>query len=98
MDVSIIVLGCSLSLGLAGRTLSFTLLMQRLDMWIAGCRWWAGSGRQLFLPSALAYAPQLGMAAVHPMSLLQRVQNSATYLANSLADYFLLRPFLLRAW
>ncbi|KAK9835304.1 hypothetical protein WJX81_000609 [Elliptochloris bilobata] len=60
--------------------------------------WWTGSGRQLFLPNALAYAPQLGTSFVHPMTFAERMQNSATYVLNALADRFLLRPVMLRSW
>lgn len=61
-------------------------------------RWWAGSGRQLWLPNALAYAPQLGTHYTHPMTFLQRLHNSAIYLANCAVDYLRIQPILKRGW
>lgn len=60
--------------------------------------WWAGSGRRIWLPNALAYAPQLGTHLTHPMTFLQRLHNSAIYLGNCAVDHFRLQPILKRFW
>ena len=59
-------------------------------------RWWSGSGRQLWLPNPISYVPSCGTGYVAPLTFAQRLHNSALYLANSVADWLLVRPVVLR--